>query len=262
MAKFARLEWRRRTILGIATVRRMDAIIDIDAPATWPEDVKAWATDVTKSLAVSSPYTLDLPLFLDEREDEFRSLLRGRKLLAFHCTRLLNHEVAAIREEGLRQLSEALVSARIEAAHEYLSQDEREVLAARHCFATGSQANREGQVCLVLGRTAFDEEPHGCTPLLSTWGGEGIYMGLSEDRHVVLRLGRPAIVVTAIDLSVSHKVSPSFPSLSKLFAGTLAGTEQRWADVFLRSSIPPTDIMDIWQPGDSNYDRHDELPRS
>lgn len=217
-------------------------MVDVDEPATWPSAVADWANDYAQKLRGSTLHTSDLAVPL-ERKDELRSLLEDYKLLAFHCTRLLDHEVAAIRQRGLRVLSHELVSERIANAYErgLVTDEQRDHLQAANVFAIGAEDHREGQVCLVLGRSVFDESPSGCEPLLSTWGGEGIYALQPEVRL----LGRPAIVLTGIDLSVSHRISPTFPSLGKLFVGTLLGTEQRSADVFLRSAIPPADVLGI-----------------
>ena len=46
---------------------------------------------------------------------------------------------------------------------------------------------------------------------------------------------------------------------SKLFVGILLGTRGNYAAVF---PVPPSDIIDIWQPGRPEYDRLPGLPSS
>jgi hypothetical protein len=238
-----------------------DSVVDLDDPDTWPSDVIDWAQRWVSKLAGTTIYTADLVVPL-ERENEFRALLAGTTLRAYHCTRLLDHEVELIRQQGLRQLSAELVRERIDAAYEQgaLTETERVGFHESHVFARGHQAHREGQVCLVLGRQIL-EEVHGVSPLLSTWGGEGIYMAAPELRTRLEQLGRPAIVVTQIDLSSDHRTHLTFPSLSKLFVGAVLDTEGRGADVFYRAAVPPEDVLEIWQPGHPEYDRNEGLPR-
>lgn len=236
-------------------------LVDIDDSTTWPAAIKEWAERYADGIGRTTTYTSDLGVPL-QREDELRGLLAGYKLLSFHCTRLPDHEVAAIKADGLRPLTEALVLARIDRAHELglLTDEALAHLRATNVFAIGAAANRKDQICLILGRDGLDDS--GCVPLLSRWGGEGIYMADPDSAAAAALLGRPAIVAAAIGLSVSHTVSPTFPSLGKRFVGTLLGTEQLYADVFLRTPVLPEDVLAIWQPGDADYDRHRQLPRS
>jgi hypothetical protein len=237
------------------------SMIDLDKPTTWPSAVMDWAGSYAESLRGSTHLTPDLDVPL-EGEDEFRSLLDGHGVLAFHCTRLLDHEVKAIRTQGLRMLTRELVEERIAEAHcrGCITDGQQNVALERNVFARHDEHGREGQVCLVLGRQAFNEPGNGCEPLLSGWGGEGLNGGPFGNPWD-LAVGTPTLVVACVDLSVSHRVSPTFPDLHKLFVGTLLGTEQTWADVHLRAPVLSGDILEIWQPGHPEYDRHADLPR-
>lgn len=83
-------------------------------PAGWPID-KKFVVEVAQSLHVGlEHYSGGGPL--SDREDEFRALLVGRGLRAFHCTRLLDYEIENVREHGLRLLTEDLVRGRIQEA--------------------------------------------------------------------------------------------------------------------------------------------------
>jgi hypothetical protein len=141
-------------------------MIDVDDRTTWPDWLHPWATEALRRGSGR----------LIEEDEAFRARLSGTKLLAFHCTRLLDHELAWIRERGLRPLTLELVEERIRVAHEraHLDLSEHDRLLASNTFAVRDDRNRRDRVCLILGRGAFDET-FGCEPLLSTWGGEAIY---------------------------------------------------------------------------------------
>jgi hypothetical protein len=235
-------------------------VIDVDQPDTWPPAVLLWASRYAEALRDSTVITQDLGVPI-EREDELRAMFGGNHVLAFHSTRLLDHEMLAVREQGLRVLSLQLVEERAEEAYRrgFLTDAERDRFFARNVFALGEPDGREQRVCMTVGRSVYDNPHSGCQPLLSFWGGEGMNGGpLGEPEH--LTVGRPSIVVARIDLSVSQQVAWTFPSLGMLFVGTLLGTEKRWADVPLPAAVPARDILDIWQPGRPEYDRHGGVP--
>lgn len=89
----------------------MKSPVDVDDRTTWPPQVSEIVDQWAKQYKGTTKYTSDLALPL---EDEFRELLSGRLLRAYHCTRLLPHEVRMVRETGLRPLSADLLCERIE----------------------------------------------------------------------------------------------------------------------------------------------------
>lgn len=150
-----------------------------------------------------------------------------------------------------------------------LTENESDLLRTKHTFALGAQRFRENQVCLSLSERILIEDAYGALPLLSIWGGEGIYMGTPAVGHLPLpegwpdlkRIGRPAIVVAAIDLAVPWRERPTFSDLRNVFVGIELDLKRVGADVFHRAPVRPEDILDIWQPGRVEYDRFSELPR-
>ena len=110
---------------------------------------------------------------------------------------------------------------------------------------------------------------HGCAPLLSILGGEGIYMGTPAVSHEPVqkgwpdlrKIGKPSIVEAVIDLSAPRRQHPTFAPLPQVFLGIERGLELTLADVFYRALIPPDDIIAIWQPGDPDLRSPRGLPR-
>lgn len=205
-------------------------------------------------------YALDLALPFDA-DSALRDVLSGYLLRAYHCTRLLDHEVEAVWEGGLRPLTAELIHDRIDTAERAgaISEHDAERLRHANVFATGEHANRKNQVCLTLSNLLFREDPSDCEPLLSTWGGEGMYRssrGHSMPAHV-RRLGKPTVVVSL--LRAQH-IRSVFPGLSKIFVAAALELTERWADVFYGDAVPPSHIEAILQPGDGAYERLGVLP--
>jgi hypothetical protein len=175
---------------------------------------------------------------------------------------LLPHEAQDIRSVGLRLLDEKLVEDRIRLAiaHGALTGAGRRCAETGNIYAINNLAGRERKVCLVAGRTCFDESPHGCTPLLSHWGGEAIRGG-PQDVPALATIGTPSIVVARVNLTRPHNDPYSWPGLANLFVGKLLGLSGRCADILYPDAISGRDIIDIWQPGHPDYDRHVALPR-
>lgn len=240
-----------------------DGLIDLDDQSTWPTGVIERIENLARQLRGSTEFTVDLRV-PPNAEEEILSLLEGHKLLAFHATRLLEHEISEIRSVGLRRLSRNLVEERISGAFTrgLLSEGERDRCRIRNVFAIDNVIGREGQVCLVLGRQTLDEEAHGLSPFLGGWGGEAMngWPGPDED-PLLQRLGKPALVVAALYLDAEERRPFTAPSLAKVFLGTRLGLRDAGCEVHNFADIPADDIIDIWQPGHPEYDRHRQLPR-
>lgn len=232
--------------------------LDIDDQASWPAGLSQWVAARAAEIQDVPEYTSDLPGRLLESEFEIHELSGNTKLLAYHCTCLLPHEAAVIRNEGLRPLTSQLVDDRIAAAVQAGVAASVVNRARRgNVYAIDNAEGREGQVCLIAGRSAFDDSPHGCDPLLRYWGGEALRGGPADARE--LELGTPSIVVAQLDCRHSPDLS-MYPSLGKLLVGALLGTSLLHADVFYRRPVASEDILAIWQPGNPEYDRHTRLP--
>jgi hypothetical protein len=202
---------------------------------------------------------------LIERDEEFQSLFGNHRLLAFHSTSLFDHEVEQVRTSGLRRLSPELVEQKISAAfsREVISEEQREHCLNTNVYAIDNEQYRENQICLVLGRSIFDDLQHGpgLHSFLGGWGGEAINGGPSPDEDPVLgSLGRPSIVVAAIDLGIQGGRPYAAPALAKVFVGKRLGLGDAFGEIYVKADIPGERILDIWHPGDPDYDRHSLLP--
>lgn len=244
-------------------MRASSPLVDLDDRSTWPRVVVEHVDHLAEQLRESTEFTTDLRVS-PNAEEGIRSLLDGYKLLAFHATRLLEHEIPEIRSRGLRRLSRDLVNDRISGAHArgLLSDRERDRCRARNVYAINNVTGREGQVCLVFGRRTLDEEAHGLSPLLGGWGGEAMngWPGPDED-PLLQRLGKPSIVAAAVDLEAGERRSFTAPGLANVFLGTKLGLRDAGGEVHTFVDIPAEDIIDIWQPGHPEYDRHRDLPQ-
>jgi hypothetical protein len=114
---------------------------------------------------------------------------------------------------------------------------------------------------VVIGRAVFGN-PDAFAPLLSTWGGECMYMADGPSwkalRRRLRQIGRPAIIQVRVSMEA---IRVTYPSLDKLFAGASLGLLNVYADGFLSRAVLPEQIESIWRPGDSTYDRQVGLPR-
>lgn len=236
-------------------------IVDIDHQDSWPAAISGWVHARASQLKGTTEYTSDLAVPAEE-EESFRRLFAGHLLRAYHCTRLLEHEVPMIRTQGLRMTTEELVVERITQAraHGAISDEVAETLLRHHLFAIKAAEHRDGQVCLILSRRAFDDAVPGVETLLGTWGGEIIYRGTSH-RPELSQLGRPAIVVAHLDIAGGDRRHLIFTALSRVFVGAALDLPDAYADVFYRASVSAAHIEAIWQPGEPEYDCYPKLPQ-
>lgn len=248
------------TTVSSVTLRR--DWIDVDCPSTWPSATREWATSKADQLSGTTEFHTDLALSLAD-EDHIRATFGGRKLVAYHCTRLLPREAASILEhDGLRLLDGTLVRDRIAAAvaEGNLPADTLVHAQSNNIYANGNTAYREQQVCVVVGRDAFEEGASGVSPLLEHWGGEAIRGG-PEEVQALRDVGTPSIVVVGVALNARHNDPYAHPPLATVLVGRLLGLLGAYSSVNCPRAIPPADVGAIWQPGDAEYDRHTRLPR-
>jgi hypothetical protein len=229
--------------------------------------VSGWAN----RLAGTTEYPGDLAVPLEE-ESQFVRLLGDRSLLVYHCSRLLDFEVESVRREGLRALSAGLVARKLNVAHAAgaLTADQHARLLDSHVYALDNSDGRGGKVCALVGRTALDD-PFGLERLLSIWGGEAIYWAHGDDPAddplrlggALRGLGRPAVVTLAVDLgALGRDATLFFPPLHRLFVATILELNEVCGEAHIPTAVQGSEVVDIWQPGHPEYDRHPTLPGS
>ena len=245
----------------------MSPDIDVDDAATWPTTIAAFVAAWASKLSGSTEYTgcLSIP---SEADAEFRTLLAGCRVRAYHCTRLLDHERDAIIQHGMRPLTAELVNDRIRGAHAVgaITEPERDRYYNNHVFAIdpryGAARGRDNRVCLFVSHTVLKTATtHGLGGMLDTWGGEALVSGLgwnSDDRERLKKIGRASIVVANLDLASTGFVHPA---LSRTFVGAALKLDDVGSELQHMAPIPADDIEAIWHPGDPEYDRYGNLPR-
>jgi hypothetical protein len=242
----------------------MRNFVDIGDAATWPDDVHAFCD----SLAAAARHHDDGVDVLDEYDPDaqatLRGLLRDCWIVAYHGTRLLNHERDNIAANGLRVLTPAHADHRIEDAHHHgcITAVERDQLLAATVFRSRQpEPSRSGSLFLFTSRTELEDPgPNGLYHMLEEWGGEAVRMS-AESRDLpphLVSLGTPSIVVAAVNLTAPTRITNY---LHYAFVRTLLG-EERGITITCNTDVPAADIIDIWQPGHPEYDAYTELARA
>jgi hypothetical protein len=150
-----------------------------------------------------NPHRDDYDTVLERAE----TLLRGHRLVGYHCTRLTAAEVNRIRSGGLRALSPDLVRERLQScfnAGEMSAEQCRFFLdhPMLHAHLANRHGTRTGIVWLCPNRSTL-RDASGVYRLFRSWGGEVLYAGFEDDPSVaavLTSLGRPAIVKCAVPL--------------------------------------------------------------
>lgn len=240
------------------------SVIDPDEVSSWPPAAAAEVLDLAAQLRGTTDSPSDLAIDF-EHEDAFRARLTGHRVLAYHATRLLPHEVDDVRRVGLRAASLELIRDRIDAAltaGAITPEDAGDFRTANVFDERDHTVDvRQGVVNAFLGRRTIDDDIGGLWRLLTTWGGEIVSMsaGGTAMRDRLRHVGQPAIVVLALDLSAPHDDHPVWPGLLKVMVATVLGLEGNGADVRYQAAVQPDAVLDVWVPGHPEFEKHDEL---
>jgi hypothetical protein len=240
-------------------VRSSHGAIDIDDGRTWPVSVR----EMVKIIAQRCPPEIQ---YLDEidaqaqENDSFSRLLDGRYLRAYHCTKLLPHELVAIHETGLQPLSSDLVATRLRlaVAGGYLTAQEYNRLKQQDVFTLHDESGRADVTCFLFGKATFDLHWRGLWRLLTLWGGEAIYWsnGDPEDElyETVDSIGTPTVLVLNILVSNSSREPVIHSNLLGHFVARYLELDYS-GEGRTHLPIPPGQIIGTWQPGDSAFER-------
>jgi hypothetical protein len=123
----------------------------------------------------------------------------GRLLLGFRAARLKADEIADIKADGLKVLSEDFLHRRLSKLEASRSMP-APVIAALRAKNLAPETSRSGRTCFCFTRETLRDE-HAVNRLFRSWGGEALYANHERDPQIgpVLRkVGTPCIVVAAI----------------------------------------------------------------
>lgn len=184
--------------------RLMTQTLDIDVPSSWPVEVVEAVDEVVAAHDAfpEAEYSDEVELSSYDREliDE---ATQGQAIMGYHATRLLEHEIRSVREEGLRTLSAEATALRLDAAVEVGALDPALADMLRPgAISTSNESNRAKQVCLTSSRNALRSR-HGFRRFFTYWGGEAIYWHRPDGDPVLTTLsgiGRSAVVSAAIPI--------------------------------------------------------------
>ena len=247
-------------------VDHSELIVDVDNPATWPDQLAELVdtmTDHVREVEGESPDLACSDLDVASFEGEIEDVLDGQLLRAYHATRLLPHEVEAIRSTGLQILNDDLVCQRLTDAYlqGFLTEAERDQLVAGRTVTQG----RRDKVCLFLSQNELVNSPHGFARLLETWGGEGIYWAHADKgdalRPKLLSLGTPSIVVALLDLAAPRQKTLIFPGLAHAFTSARLGLPDVGGSISYFAPITADKVEDIFQPGHIDYPSSAGIPQ-
>ncbi|MHB8794827.1 MAG: hypothetical protein ACYC90_05095 [Candidatus Nanopelagicales bacterium] len=233
-------------------------ITDPDLPDSWPPNVDDYVRREAPAFEFDSG-------MLGGPASDWLFTQLDRPVRAYHCTRLLAHEDDVIRERGLEVLTPTSLSRRVDAvlAAEEVTEVEADLLHAASIFRGEYSGTREGLVHAFASTCALESDSS-LNYFLGEWGGEAIRRskaGMALPDHLV-RLGRPSVVVLALDLSNPDEYNNRWSGLLRTFIATLRDPDRRGARIVLKRSVTPFEIADIWHPGDSAYDRFPNLKRN
>lgn len=220
--------------------------VDVDDPTTWPPDVRRTVVDAA-DLIHDPDNTTDLEPG-DEARQRIAEALDGCRVLVHHATRLHPHEVAMVREQGLRTLDDDLIREKLDACvtHGLLSPIARDELWAQRAPLDDDMAVRAGMVWATSSRASISEQNSGARALLQNWGGEATYW--RHERSGRLRgFGDPMVVSFTID-AVEDRAHRWSPGLANALLGTHLRLPDSTSDVRILHPIVSGDIVDIAAP--------------
>ena len=172
-------------------------------------------------------------------------ILSNKKIIGFHCTRLMDSEIDEVIDIGLVPLNSDFSNQRIIKLYNngVIRRELMEKLINKEEF---KDENREGNICFFHCLSTLQNEG-GLNRFFKSWGGEAIYLGF-EQNTILQKIGIPCIVVGSLDISDLSV----YPSLSK-----------RIVCFYLNDSYYPTDfdsfirknvkVIEIIKRGDSRF---------
>ncbi|NOX24470.1 MAG: hypothetical protein GXP36_15455 [Actinobacteria bacterium] len=160
----------------------MDAIVDIDDLESWPPEVTRLVENVIKGMTDpdwrSHPHD-HLRWSQEAEERELRTLLNDCRLVGYHVTRLLPHEIEQVRKvTGLEVLTDELRHRKVSEARSHHPDafaghdpDDAALIRSGPNDWQETADVRLGYLDFIAPFTMFDHDARGLMNLLDTWGG-------------------------------------------------------------------------------------------
>ncbi len=187
-------------------------------------------------------------------EREFRDVLGERHIVLYHATRLLPHEVTAVRLQGLQALTEEGRHLRLNAVVEHhgneIGTERLEALKGSGPLSWDElqRSARLGVLYAVtpLGET-FADAGSTMTVFLENWGGESFYWTAKTEDEVaetISELTRRSLATIA-EFAIPASWLDRYQYLWQIFAGQLGGWDSPCGEFRNSQNIPPEYILDL-----------------
>lgn len=197
------------------------------------------------------------PAFSALRE-EIAALMAERTIRAWHFTRLAEHEVAAVRKNGLQPMTLALIAERLEAARQagLIDAELATQLYEASPYHRQIEGNRENRIWLTAQPYPLDDS--GVEELLDRWGGESISFVHREGATLerLMQLGTPCVIEVALPMRITTRVEEAATNVLDAFAQSI-GVDGGWgggADMVAVEPIAPEWILAIHSEGEPSFE--------
>ena len=178
--------------------------IDLDHPATWPADLRAFLEEHHELFSgwETQQGSVSAQTF-DEAIDQLANLLQPHEIVGWHCTRLTDEEIEAISRNGMGLPDGRMLTRRIDAVMEAgcLAPDVAQSLKSRN---QADEENRAGAVWFCFYPPGRAGE-HGIVRFFRHWGGEALYNSHERDpitSQAINCIGTPCLVEANVPIAL------------------------------------------------------------
>ncbi len=251
----------------MAPAPNIPGIVDYERPHTWPRALTDLLDDNAKILKVyereraridalcradiSARIRPQWNRYQDNRDqvvDGADEILSDERLLGFHCTRLVDDEIADIRALDLKLLNASFLQKRI--LSRLRAAEMPENLAQRLLNEHQAEGSRRGHLAFVNMRSELQSEG-AVGRLLRSWGGEALYNSHERDPEtgpLLRQIGTPCIWIVAVPIrwikSPFDNVGERFVRAYLRRCGVATGHGAN-IESFIAEPLPPDRIINI-----------------
>lgn len=193
-------------------------VLEVDLPSRWPERIRR----AVESVATEYPEYLTLDPFENNQIPEairweVLDAVGDTPLVIYHATKLLLHEMEAVKSSGLQAVSRAMLTHRIEQAlvHKCISVEFAEYLMERG-LSSASDRNRQGMTSVFTSRLALRRK-FGLQRQFNLWGGEALWNDFEEGNpafDTLRKIGEPTVIRGFADSNMQDDLRLSFFDLT------------------------------------------------